>query len=265
MNGPIYAMSDIHGHRDTLLALLQSRGLASESGDWTGGAASLWMLGDYTDRGPDGVGVIDLLMRLQEQAAAAGGELVAVLGNHEVLLLGAYHFRDGTEAAAKWHRWWKINGGQDHDLDRLRVRQVMWLTFLPALVLRGSWLLAHADSIFYLLYGRSREAANESIKQVLLCDDPAAWTNLGNWFTGRMSFLEKYDDGAEKLDEFLACYGGSRLIHGHTPVGSLTESPHGGVTEAYVYRQGRCVNVDGGLYAGGPGIIYRVPDAGGGG
>ena len=45
----------------------------TEEGAWSGGRASLWLLRDYVDRGPDGVGVIELIMRLQEQAADAGG------------------------------------------------------------------------------------------------------------------------------------------------------------------------------------------------
>ena len=95
-----YAMSDIHGHRESFERLLQVAGLVSETGTWTGGRSALWLLGDYTDRGPDGVGVIDRIMQLQEQAAAAGGEVVALLGNHEVLLLGAYHFRGRGAAVA---------------------------------------------------------------------------------------------------------------------------------------------------------------------
>jgi hypothetical protein len=258
MTGSTYAMSDIHGHREAFERLLRAAGLISEAGAWTGGRAALWLLGDYTDRGPDGVGVIDRIMQLQVQAAEAGGEVVALLGNHEVLLLGAYHFRGPGVAGAGLYRHWKRNGGQDEDLRRLRPRHVVWLTFLPALVQRGEWLLAHADSVFYEKYGRSRDEVNEAIKQVLLCDGSAEWTNLGNWFTGRLSFLDRYEGSAASLDEFLGRFGGRRLIHGHTPIDSLHGVPPQEVTEAYVYQGGRCVNVDGGLFRGGPGLIHRV-------
>lgn len=258
MSAPIYAMSDIHGHYEIFMRLLQSRGLVSEEGAWTGGDAHLWLLGDYTDRGPDGLGVIELIMRLQQQAAEAGGQVIPLLGNHEVLLLGAYHFRGKGEAGEALHRHWKRNGGQDDDLRRLRARHVIWLTFLPALVRQGDWLLAHADSMFYTGYGRSIDDANEAIKQVLLCDDPAEWRSLGNEFTGRMDFHDSYEDSAAHLDELLNLYGGSRLIHGHTP----NDFQPGHVpSEAFVYQQGHCVNVDGGLFRGNPGLIYRVPES----
>ena len=46
-------------------------------------------LGDLLDRGDDSRKVMDLLMRLQPEALAAGGQLHVVLGNHEAMnLLG---------------------------------------------------------------------------------------------------------------------------------------------------------------------------------
>src|SRR5690606_4092364 len=59
------------------------------------GRATLVQTGDYTDRGADVRKVLDLLMRLEREARAAGGRVITLLGNHEVMnLIGEW--RDVT-------------------------------------------------------------------------------------------------------------------------------------------------------------------------
>jgi hypothetical protein len=58
-------------------------------------------LGDLLDRGADSRKVMDLLMRLQGEAHAAGGQLHVLLGNHEAMnLLGDLRYVDAGEFAA---------------------------------------------------------------------------------------------------------------------------------------------------------------------
>src|SRR4051812_28525151 len=91
----LFVTSDPHGHLDELRAALRRAGLVDDDGDWTGGTSRLYVLGDLFDRGPDGIGVIDLLMSLQTQAEEAEGEVTVILGNHEVLAVGVHLF--GTQ------------------------------------------------------------------------------------------------------------------------------------------------------------------------
>ena len=81
----IVAIGDIHGDPEAALDVLRIAGLADASGAWSGGEAWLVQTGDVTDRGPDSHGVIVLLRRLQREAAAAGGKVIPLLGNHEVM------------------------------------------------------------------------------------------------------------------------------------------------------------------------------------
>ena len=76
------------GTGTSLVEALRAAGLVDAAGDWSGDDATLWVLGDYVDRGPDGVGVVDVVMRLQQQAPRSGGRVGALMGNHEVLALG---------------------------------------------------------------------------------------------------------------------------------------------------------------------------------
>ena len=98
-----FAVSDVHGHRDDLVDVLRAAGLVDAAGDWSGDDATLWVLGDYVDRGPDGVGVIDVVMRLQQQAPRSGGRVGALMGNHEVLALGMHRFSDAIVRDADGH------------------------------------------------------------------------------------------------------------------------------------------------------------------
>lgn len=75
-----YLIGDLHGHYRDYERLLVSEGLCDEALNWTGGAHRLWIMGDFFDRGASGVRCMDLTMRLQEEAAAAGGEVNSLLG-----------------------------------------------------------------------------------------------------------------------------------------------------------------------------------------
>ncbi len=91
----IVAIGDIHGHFEGFVAILQEAGLIDAEHRWTGGRSILVQTGDYTDRGGRVRDVLDLLMSLESQAAKAGGRVLALLGNHEVMnLLG--ELRDVT-------------------------------------------------------------------------------------------------------------------------------------------------------------------------
>jgi hypothetical protein len=85
--GRLIAIGDIHGAYDEFVTILQRAGLINEKLAWSGGRATLVQTGDYTDRGTDVRKVMDLLMRLEREAKSAGGQVITLLGNHEVMNL----------------------------------------------------------------------------------------------------------------------------------------------------------------------------------
>jgi hypothetical protein len=83
----VVAIGDVHGAYDEFTTILKRAGLINAQLGWAGGRATFVQTGDYTDRGTDVRKVLDLLMRLEREAKAAGGQLVTLLGNHEVMNL----------------------------------------------------------------------------------------------------------------------------------------------------------------------------------
>jgi hypothetical protein len=97
----VVAVGDVHGAYDNFVKVLQMAGLVDESVRWVGGGAHLVQTGDLLDHGQDTLPVLDLLMRLEEEAGAAGGRVHALLGNHEVMnILGDLRFVDPREYEA---------------------------------------------------------------------------------------------------------------------------------------------------------------------
>jgi hypothetical protein len=83
----VVAVGDLHGDLTAALATLKMADVVDDSGHWSAGNATLVQTGDTTDRGPDSKGVMELIRRLQTEAKADGGRVIALLGNHEVMNL----------------------------------------------------------------------------------------------------------------------------------------------------------------------------------
>ncbi len=259
--GAIWAIGDVHGHRQKLLAVLQANDLIDESGHWQGGDQTLWFLGDYFDRGPDGLGVVALIMALQSEAERAGGQVGALIGNHDVLILAARRFgtADNGTLGGRFVDNWRVNGGQDSDLSGLTPETIGWLAGLPALALTGGRLLAHADSTFYRVYGDDVTSINLAIQTILAGDDIKAWDRLLGYFAQRRAFTDRFR-GRHRAQQYLRALGGGQLVHAHTPIARLTGRDPKSVVAPYEYAGGLCLDTDPGLYMGGPGFAVNLQE-----
>ena len=255
----MFVLGDIHGQIEKATAALRQAGLIDADGGWTGGEATLWFMGDYFDRGPDGIAAVDLIRSLQAQAAAAGGRVGALLGNHDVLILAAQRLgeRPSGGPGGTFLASWRSNGGVDSDLARLTEDRAAWLRALPAMALEGDTLLAHADATFYQVYGRTIGGVNRAIRSILSGDNAADWDLLLDYFSQRRAFQDA-ERGPARVARFLSLYGGRRFVHGHTPIGKLSGRKPEAITAPYVYAAGLAVDVDAGMYLGGPGFVARL-------
>ena len=97
----VVAFADVHGAYSELITLLRETGIVDAQDRWAAGPTHVVSLGDLLDRGADSRKVMDLLMRLQVEAQAAGGQLHVVLGNHEAMnVLGDLRYVDVGEYAS---------------------------------------------------------------------------------------------------------------------------------------------------------------------
>jgi Calcineurin-like phosphoesterase len=83
----VIAIGDVHGDFDDLCLILKRAGLIDDKLHWVGDHAILVQTGDLLDRGPKERQVVDLIMSLEDEAARAGGQVVSLLGNHEMMNL----------------------------------------------------------------------------------------------------------------------------------------------------------------------------------
>ncbi len=126
------AISDIHGCLDSFKALLQQIQLTKED--------TLFLLGDYIDRGPHSKGVIDHIWHLQE----SGYTIHCLLGNHERMLLEEYHPRESLyrvypEALRSF--------GVQHVTD-IPTKYIEWMDGLVSYLEIDGYILVHAGLSF---------------------------------------------------------------------------------------------------------------------
>jgi hypothetical protein len=204
----IYIIGDIHGQLKKLVKLLQDTHLIDAEHSWKGGTATLWFMGDFVDRGPDGIAVLDLVMRLQSEAAVAGGTVASLLGNHEMLLLAAYRFgRRSTGLGSNFLTRWKQNGGNRKDIASLTLRHLDWMAHLPVMAQVGDYLFMHADAPFYIKCGRSVDEVNAAFNKLLSQSDALAWEEMLEEFARHGAFVYA-TLGEEFARRFLSIFGG---------------------------------------------------------
>jgi len=249
---PTFVVGDVHGHPETLARLLRDAGLIDDRLRWSGRDARLWLLGDLVDRGPDGIGTIELVMRLERE-----GPVRCLLGNHEAVILSAWRFRDlRTRGLDALFRSYWLNGGQTSDLARFQPEHAAWIEGLPAVARDGDWLLLHSDTDLYLRFGRSIDEINRTISSVLTGGDAASVEVMLDSLAHRNALGDR-----RRVDRLLDALGGVRIVHGHTPIPFVTGVEPERVVEPLEYGGGRVLNVDHCLFAGGPGFVTELPGA----
>ena len=230
-----WAIGDIHGARPRLLTLLGEAGIIDERSRWAAGPVTGICIGDYFNRGEDGVGVVALLRQLQAQARRAGGNVLPLLGNHDILMLAVLAERRRTSYGEVASRW-LLNGGRFLDLETMERDEeaAAWLRALPAMTLVGETLYLHSDSLAYRQLGSSIEEVNETVGAILRSDDLDRIAALFDLLCRRGELRD-----AANVDLLLETYGGKLLVHGHSPIFAR---------EPAILHQGRCINIDGGLW-----------------
>ena len=96
----LVAIGDLHGDLEATRRVLRLAGAIDDKDRWIGGALMVVQTGDQLDRGDGERAIVDLFDRLVGEAKAAGGAVLALNGNHEVMNV-ALDFRYVTEGGFK--------------------------------------------------------------------------------------------------------------------------------------------------------------------
>jgi hypothetical protein len=96
----VVAIGDLHGDLGATRAALRAAGAIDDTGAWIGGDLVVVQAGDVLDRGDDESAILELFERLERDARAAGGAVISLLGNHE-LMNAAGDFRYVTPGGMK--------------------------------------------------------------------------------------------------------------------------------------------------------------------
>ena len=96
----VVAIGDLHGDLAATRSALKAAAVIDDKDNWIGKDTVVVQTGDILDRGDDEQAILDLLFDLEGKAKAAGGAMIVLLGNHE-LMNAAGDFRYVTPGAMK--------------------------------------------------------------------------------------------------------------------------------------------------------------------
>jgi hypothetical protein len=252
----VVAVGDIHGDYEQFVAVLNHAEVINRRGNWNAGTTHLVQVGDLPDRGPDTHKIIELLRKLERQAARAGGRVHTLIGNHEAMnMLGDLRYVHPGEYAALRSReaarlrdnyyqrelaWLKqtqpeLSVGPDH---REQWEQRIPLGYVEHRIAWsadgdfGKWVLEH-NAIIKInrtlfvhggigpeLLGRSIREINEQIREELRAGE-TGMPGLAESEQGPLWYrgLASNDESSEAphVDALLAYYDVDRIVIGHTP------------------------------------------------
>ena len=240
----LYAIGDVHGDLDRLVALLVRAGLidagSGHPGEvhWTGGNSVLVLTGDLIDKGPHPVAVIRLLVAMRDAASRAGGQVVVTMGNHEAEFLtgiakaGRDPAKPGKKAAPKAVTTALPDSFID-DLERNRLDRGAilgchgdigeFLCSLPFAARVGDWFFSHAgntagQSIIQLSEALERGVTKDGFLAKELSDpDSILEARLGAenpWFRPTRNSRQTERDA---LTTDAAALGVGHMVQGHQP------------------------------------------------
>lgn len=211
----IVAVGDVHGNFEGLVQILQRTKLIDADMKWIGGRAVLVQTGDLLDRGGAVRQVLDLLMGLQKQAAAAGGQVIVLLGNHEAMnltgeldLVSAEAFASFPGGKAEYQKTFGPEG-----------RYGKWLLSLQTIVQIDDTIFMHGGiSPPYSQWelNNINQQVKEALEQRDAGPDSILFDRAGPlWFRG-LAQWEK-EKLAAYLNGWLLSRGARRIVSGHNP------------------------------------------------
>jgi len=247
----IIAISDIHGEYERATHLLRAHGLINAQDDWLADDATLVVVGDTVDCGNRVTESLWLLYRLQQQAAAAGGAVYVLHGNHESMLLygdqSYLHSCYQYTARAIGRDYWQLYAA-DSILGQ-------WLRTWPLLLRLGDTLFVHGGiSLQTRHLAQDMEATNTRWRDSLgtprpIVESDPATALLHNRQHGPAWYFGYFDGDIDTVAVRKICrdLGIQRIVVGHATVPEICS-----------LHQGQVIAIDCGLWQGMSGELLFI-------
>ena len=262
----LVAVGDLHGDLDITRKALRLAGAIDATDAWVGGKLVVVQTGDAIDRADGDRAVIDLLETLRASAKKAGGALIALSGNHEIMNVqldfryvtpGAFAAfadvkRDDAAAVSALARLDPLQRGRAAAFapgGTYARRLAEWPIVMrvgDTIFVHGGLHAKHAD------YGLDR--MNDEVRSWMLGTSPSPPAILvaedGPVWTRDQAAANPRSGECAEIEKTLAKVGAKRMVIGHTP-------QQAGINEACA---GKVWRIDVGLshHYGGPLQVLEI-------
>lgn len=209
----VVAVGDLHGDLEQTRKVLRLAGAIDANDHWSGGKLVLVQTGDEIDRGDDDRAVLDLIERLKHEAKAAGGAVIALSGNHELMNV-TQDFRYVSEGSVSAFE----SAGGRLAAFRPGGPYARMLAERPVVVQVGDTVFVHGGVLEkHVNYGLSR--INDEVRAFMLgerpdltpvvaAEDSPVWTRV---------YSGVPEPACEELTRVLTALKAKRMVVGHTP------------------------------------------------
>ncbi len=211
MTKVIYAVGDLHGRLDLLIAIRNMIKFDAKKHGFED--KKIVYLGDYVDRGPESAGVVDTLMNKPMD----GFTEIHLKGNHEEIMYKSIDESNrsigGRSSFGSWRDMWLTNGGgptlESYGIDvntavqswnsvtkKINREHIHWMKALPCRYVEDNYVFVHAGlQPGVALYDQNNQVMMWIRDEFTHCDDP---------------FLDHMNNPY-------------KVVHGHTPsLGGVT-------------------------------------------
>lgn len=217
----IALLSDIHGQFELFEKILLNNSIIDNEGNWSFGEGHLVIVGDVFDRGPTVTETLWLILKLEIQAAKAGGAVHYTLGNHDIMIFN----RDLRYVHEKYNFTCELMGMDYSALYGKNTLIGKWLRKKPVAMSINNILINHAgisekivehklslkdiNKLFReRIFDRTKETIREDSLATLL------YRSSGPiWFRG---YFKDENFTGKDLDRILDFYNKNTIFVGHS-------------------------------------------------
>lgn len=211
-----FATSDIEGGIMGFILMLKKAGIIDSNYKWNYGNGNLFIMGDVFDRGQYVSQCLWLIYKLEQEAAAAGGKVHFILGNHDIMnLVGDFRYVHSKYTANA-----PVLGETLTTLYDANSELGKWLRSKNMIERAGNTLFLHAGiSPEVVALNQSITTLNTYVNPVInkTCTSPDCKTATSSshglyWYRG----MAQQSLTQAQVDAILTSLGAERTFIGHT-------------------------------------------------